>query len=98
MTIYQNTALGPCTVRSKLDKFEHVQGARALYRGGGCVQRGRAGVLCRGGWGWGPTREEGFLHRDVQGRVGNGHMGPPYHCGQNDKGTRLKTLPSLDGW
>ena len=69
---------GPCTVLSKLNKFEHVQGARggAPHRGAGPVKRGW-------GWGWGWGWVE-VPYRDPHLPVDR----------QNDRQTRLKALSS----
>ena len=61
---------GPCTMRFKLNKFEHVWGV-SLYRGGWLGGSLYGGVPVRGGLG------KGFLYGEVQCIMGNGHMGLP---------------------
>ena len=81
-----NKGVRSLTVRSKMNKYEHVWGWGSLY--GGCWDRGWWGPYT----GLGPGRGGGVgsLYGEVQCIMGNGHMGLP--CRKNDRHTRLKTL------
>ena len=77
-SVLHSDQVGPCMVRSKFNKFEHIQGA-----GTGVLCTGRQGPVWERA-GQGPVWE----------RVGLGPCTGTLSCEQNDGHTWLKTLPS----